>query len=116
MVGALKALEMIQERPELRETLWENTKYFRGRMVELGFEIIPGIHPIVPIMLREELKTVALAKAVNQRGVFVVGFTYPVVPMGQARIRVQISAGHTREQLDTALSVFEEAGREVGAI
>ena len=116
VVGALKALEMIQERPELRETLWENTKYFRGRMVELGFEIIPGIHPIVPIMLREELKTVALAKAVNQRGVFVVGFTYPVVPMGQARIRVQISAGHTREQLDTALSVFEEAGREVGAI
>ena len=116
VVGALKALEMIQERPELRETLWENTKYFRGRMVELGFEIIPGIHPIVPIMLRDELKTVALAKAVNQRGVFVVGFTYPVVPMGQARIRVQISAGHTREQLDTALSVFEEAGREVGAI
>ena len=116
VVGALKALEMIQERPDLREALWENTKYFRGRMVELGFEIMPGIHPIVPIMLRDELKTVELAKAVNQRGVFVVGFTYPVVPMGEARIRVQISAGHTREHLDTALSVFEEAGRELGAI
>ena len=116
VAGALKALEMIQERPELRETLWENTKYFRGRLVELGFEIIPGIHPIVPIMLRDELKTAELAKAVNRRGVFVVGFTYPVVPMGQARIRVQLSASHTREQLDTALSVFEEAGRELGLI
>jgi glycine C-acetyltransferase len=116
VVGAMKALEMLQERPELRETLWENTKYFRGRIVELGFEIIPGIHPIVPIMLRDERKTVALARAINERGIFVVGFTYPVVPMGEARIRVQLSASHTREQLDTALSVFEEAGREVGAI
>ena len=116
VIGALTALDMIEAHPELRKTLWENTAYFRDRIVELGFEIIPGIHPIVPIMLKDELKTVALAKAINDRGVFVVGFTYPVVPLGEARIRVQLSAGHTRDQLDTALSVFEEAGKEVGAI
>ena len=116
VVGALKALDMIESQPHLRETLWENTAHFRGSMVDLGFEILPGTHPIVPIMLRDELKTVELAKAVNERGVFVVAFSFPVVPRGEARIRVQLSAGHTREQLDTALSVFEEAGRAVGAI
>ena len=82
----------------------------------MGFDIIGGIHPIVPIMLRDELKTADLARAVNERGVFVVGFSFPVVPRGQARIRVQISAAHTREQLDRAISVFEEAGRELGVI
>ncbi len=116
VIGALKALDMIESQPHLRETLWENTIHFRGSMVDLGFEILPGTHPIVPIMLRDELKTVELAKAVNDRGVFVVAFSFPVVPRGEARIRVQLSAGHTREQLDTALSVFEEAGRAVGAI
>ena len=116
VVGALKALDMIESQPHLRETLWENTAHFRGSMVDLGFEILPGTHPIVPIMLRDELKTVELAKAVNERGVFVVAFSFPVVPRGEARIRVQLSAGHTREQIDTALSVFEEAGRAVGAI
>ena len=116
VVGALKALDMIESQPHLRETLWENTAHFRGSMVDLGFEILPGTHPIVPIMLRDELKTVELAKAVNERGVFVVAFSFPVVPRGEARIRVQLSAGHTREQLDTALSVFEEAGKAVGAI
>ena len=116
VIGALKALEIIQRNPGLRETLWENTRYFRKGMTDLGFEIVPGTHPIVPIMLRNEIKTVAMAKAVNQRGVYVVGFSFPVVPRGEARIRVQISAAHTREQLDRALSVFEQAGKEVGAI
>ncbi len=116
VVGALKALDMIESQPHLRETLWENTAHFRGSMNDLGFEILPGTHPIVPIMLRDELKTVELARAINERGVFVVAFSFPVVPRGEARIRVQLSAGHTREQLDTALSVFEEAGRAVGAI
>ncbi|MDP6402441.1 MAG: glycine C-acetyltransferase [SAR202 cluster bacterium] len=116
VAGALKALEMAQERPELRKTLWDNTAYFRGRMSDLGFDIIKGIHPIVPIMLRDELKTVEMAKAVNKRGVFVVGFTYPVVPRGEARVRVQVSAAHTREQLDTALNVFEEVGKGLGLI
>ena len=116
VVGALKALDMIESQPHLRERLWENTAHFRGSMADMGFEILPGTHPIVPIMLRDELKTVELARAVNERGVFVVAFSYPVVPRGEARIRVQLSAGHTREQLDTALSVFEEAGKAVGSI
>ena len=93
VVGALKALDMIESQPHLRETLWENTAHFRGSMVDLGFEILPGTHPIVPIMLRDELKTVELAKAVNERGVFVVAFSFPVVPRGEARIRVQAFGG-----------------------
>ena len=116
VAGALKALEVAQARPELRARLWDNTAYFRGRMTELGFAIIPGKHPIVPIMVRDELKNVAMAESMNKRGIFVVSFSFPVVPRGQARIRVQISAAHTREQLDTVLSAFEEAGREQGLI
>jgi glycine C-acetyltransferase len=116
VMGALKALELVRGNPGLRETLWENTAYFRSEMEALGFDILPGKTPIMPIMLRDELKTVELAKAVNEKGIFVVGFTFPVVPRGQARIRVQISAAHTREQLDRAISVFEEAGKALGAI
>jgi len=85
-------------------------------MTGLGFNIIPGIHPIVPIMLRDELKTIEVATAVNERGIFVVGFSFPVVPKGAARIRVQLSAAHTKEQLDQALTVFEDVGREARLI
>ena len=116
VAGALKALEVAQARPELRGRLWENTAYFRRRMTELGFDIIPGTHPIVPIMVRDELKNVAMAESMNRRGIFVVSFSFPVVPRGEARIRVQISAAHTREQLDTVLAAFEESGREQGLI
>ena len=116
VAGALKALELVRQDPGLRKTLWENTSYFRARMTDLGFDIIPGSHPIVPIMLRDEFKTVEMAKAVNDRGIFVVGFSFPVVQRGEARIRVQISAAHTREQLDQALSVFEEVGKLLGVI
>ena len=116
VMGALKALQLVRANPALREKLWENTAYFRSEMTALGFDILPGKTPIMPIMLRDELKTVELAKAVNEKGIFVVGFTFPVVPRGQARIRVQISAAHTREQLDRAISVFGEAGKALGAI
>ena len=116
VAGALKALDLVQRDPSLRDTLWKNSGYFRAGMMKLGFDILPGNHPIVPIMLRDELRTVEMAKAVNERGIFVVGFSFPVVPRGQARIRVQISAAHTREHLDKALSAFEEVGRELGAI
>ena len=116
VMGALKALELVQQKPELRKTLWESTAYFRERMAALGFDIVSGNHPIVPIMLRDEIKTMEMAKAVNVRGVFVVGFSFPVVPRGEARIRVQVSAAHTREQLDRVLSVFEEVGKELGII
>ena len=116
VVGALKALDLIQSQPNLRKTLMENAKYFRAGISSLGFEVLPGYHPIVPIMLREEVKNVEMAKAVNDRGVFVVAFSYPVVPRGEARIRVQLSSMHTQAQLDKAISVFGEAGKEVGVI
>ena len=114
--GTLKALELVQQNPALRETLWENTHHFRTGLEKSGFEIIKGRHPIVPIMLRDELRTVELAQSMNQRGIFVVGFSFPVVPRGEARIRVQLSAAHTRAHLDRALSVFGEVGRELGVI
>ena len=116
VTGALKALEIVRNTPILRETLRENTLYFRSKMSSLGFDIIPGKHPIVPIMLRDEIKTVELAKAVNKKGLFVVGFSFPVVPRGEARIRVQLSAAHTKEQLDKAISIFSETAKELGVI
>jgi glycine C-acetyltransferase len=115
-IGALKAFELVDQHPELREKLWENTRYFRERMTALGFELIPGDHPIVPVMLRDEIKTVEMAAAMNRRGIFVVGFSYPVVPRGEARIRVQMSAAHDRSQLDEALDAFQDVGAELGLI
>jgi glycine C-acetyltransferase len=116
VAGALKSLRILQDRPELRERLHDNTRYFRSEIVRLGFDVIPGSHPIVPIMIGDELQNVELVKAVNERGIFCVGFSYPVVPRGEARIRLQMSASHTRNHLDKALAAFEEAGREQGVI
>jgi glycine C-acetyltransferase len=116
VAASLKALDLVQSNPDLRRTLEENTHYFREQMAARGFGITPGIHPIVPIMLGDERRTVEMAHAVNARGIFVVGFSYPVVPRGEARIRVQISAAHTREQIDRAIAVFEEVGRQLGVI
>ena len=116
VAGALKALDIVQQNPDLRTALWDNAAYFRAGMSRLGFDILPGTHPIVPIMLRDEIKTVSIARAMNERGIFVVGFSFPVVPRGEARIRVQLSAAHSREQLDKALSTFEEVGRELGVL
>jgi glycine C-acetyltransferase len=115
-IGALKALELVDQHPELREKLWENTRYFRERMTAFGFELIPGDHPIVPVMLRDEIKTVEMAADMNLRGIFVVGFSYPVVPRGEARIRVQMSAAHDRSELDEALNAFQDVGAELGLI
>ena len=89
---------------------------FRDAMTAAGFSITPGVHPIVPIMLGDERKTMEMADAMNREGIFVVGFSYPVVPKGQARIRVQISAAHTEEQIDRAVAIFTEVGREVGVL
>ena len=114
--GALKALELIQIKPELRQKLWDNTGYFRSEMTALGFDILPGDHPIVPVMLGDERKAVNMAEEMNNRGIFVVGFSFPVVPRGEARIRVQISAAHTREHLDSALAEFEFVGKILGVI
>lgn len=116
VAASMKALDLIESSHELVDRLHANTSYFREEMTARGFKIQAGIHPIVPIMIGEEKPTVEMAKRLNQRGVFVVGFSYPVVPRGEARIRVQVSAAHTREQLDRAIEAFTEVGREVGLI
>jgi glycine C-acetyltransferase len=114
--GAIKAIDLVESTPQLVATLQENTRYFRSEMTSRGFGIKEGIHPIVPIMTGAEERTVEMAKLVNDQGIFVVGFSFPVVPKGQARIRVQISAAHTREQLDRAIGTFEETARQVGVL
>ena len=116
VAGGLKALELVQTRPEYRRALMKNTGYFRKTMGERGFLISEGVHPIVPIMLGDEQKTVRMARSMNRRGIFVVGFSYPVVPRGEARIRVQISAAHTRNQLDRAIETFVDVGTALGVV
>ena len=116
VLGALKALELLQRDSTLRDHLWDNTNYFRKEMVSLGFNILPGEHPIVPVMIGDELKNLALAKEINAKGIFVVAFSFPVVPRGEARIRVQMSASHTRSQIDKCLTAFKEAGNYLGVI
>ena len=114
--GAIKAIDLVDQSPELINRLQENTTYFRSEMKTRGFQIKDGIHPIVPIMIGDEDRTVRMAKQVNEEGIFVVGFSFPVVPKGQARIRVQISAAHTHEQIDRAICAFEQAARAVGVL
>ena len=116
VLGTMKAFEIVERQPELVRNLAENTKHFREEMTRRGFQIKPGVHPIVPIMLGDEKRTVEMAKQMNKRGIFVVGFSYPVVPKGEARIRVQISAIHTRSQLDKAIATFEEVGKSLQLI
>ncbi|MBN1441104.1 MAG: glycine C-acetyltransferase [Planctomycetes bacterium] len=112
--GAMKAFEILQREPERIRRLQENTRLFREEIQRRGFRIAEGVHPIVPIMIGDEKKTVEMARRLYERGLFVVGFTYPVVPRGEARIRVQISAGHTREDLERALAIFAEVKAEIG--
>lgn len=114
--GTLKVFELIQRHPELIRILKENTRYFRNEMTRRGFQIKEGIHPIVPIMLGDEKRTQRMAQEMKSRGIFVVGFSFPVVPRGEARIRVQLSAAHTMAQLDRAIQTFEEVGKLVGVI
>ncbi|MAT08713.1 MAG: glycine C-acetyltransferase [Chloroflexi bacterium] len=116
VMGSMKAFDLIDKQPELREKLRENTTYFRREMTNLGFDIIPGSHPIVPVMIGDEIKNVELAKAVNDQGIFCVGFSFPVVPKGQARIRLQMSAAHNRTQLDKAIAAFAKAGSDLKII
>ncbi len=116
VAASIKALELIDSRRDLIQKLQKNTKYFRSEMTRRGFNIKPGIHPIVPIMIGEEKTTVEMARLLNEKGIFVVGFSFPVVPKGQARIRVQVSAAHTQEQLDLAIEAFTQTGRVVGLL
>lgn len=116
VAAGIRVLDLIEAEPERVARSQSNTARFREAMTSAGFSITPGVHPIVPIMLGDERRTMALADAMNARGIFVVGFSYPVVPKGQARIRVQISAAHTEEQIDRAVTTFTEAARELGII
>ncbi|MFO0925263.1 MAG: glycine C-acetyltransferase [Pirellulales bacterium] len=105
--GALRAIELLQSSTELRDTLESNTAYFRSEMTKRGFQILPGSHPITPVMLGDAALAGKFAEAMLSEGVYVVGFSYPVVPQGKARIRTQVSAAHTREDLDKAIVAFE---------
>ncbi|MEM6336396.1 MAG: glycine C-acetyltransferase [Bacteroidota bacterium] len=114
--ASLKVLDMLDTSSDLRDQLRENTTYFRERMTAAGFDIIPGVHPIVPVMLYDAKLASAMADDLLPEGIYVVGFSYPVVPKGQARIRTQISAAHTRAHLDRAIDAFTRVGRRHGAL
>jgi glycine C-acetyltransferase len=117
IVGAsIAVLDMLTETTQLRDRLESNTKYFREKMTAAGFDIKPGEHPIVPIMLYEAPLSQQFAEKLLAKGIYVIGFYYPVVAKGQARIRVQLSAAHTREHLDKAIAAFTEVGKELGVI
>ena len=117
IVGAsIEVLDMLSESTELRDKLEENTLYFREKMTDAGFDIKPGTHPIVPIMLYDAKLAQDFAADLLQEGIYVIGFYFPVVPKGKARIRVQLSASHTREQLDKAISAFTKVGVKRGVI
>ncbi len=113
--ATLQVLDLLTASTELRDKLETNTRYFRGEMQRLGFQIVPGEHPIVPIMLGDAALAGRFAEAMLERGVYVVGFSYPVVPQGKARIRVQISAAHEREDLTFAVEQFEAVRKEMKA-
>ncbi len=114
--GSLAAVALLEESPALRDRLMENARAFRERMTAAGFEVRPGFHPIVPILLGEARLAVDFARDLLDEGIYVVGFSYPVVPQGQARIRVQLSAAHTPEQVERAVAAFTAVGRRRGVL
>jgi len=114
--AAIKTFDMLSKPSPMLETLVENTKYFREKMTEAGFDIIPGSHPIVPVMLGEAQLSQDMANKLLEEGIYVIGFFFPVVPKGKARIRVQISAAHSREHLDKCINAFTIVGKELGVI
>ena len=116
VAAALKVLDMLSGTTELRDRLHENTKYFREKMTSAGFDIRPGYHPIVPIMLYDANLAQNVAADMLEKGIYVIGFSYPVVPKGEARIRVQLSAAHTPKHLDQAISAFTSIGKKHSVI
>jgi len=111
--GSLKALELLERSTELVDRLRSNTQYFRERITTTGLTVLPGDHPITPIMLGDAVLAQEMARRMLEKGVYVIGFSYPVVPQGKARIRTQVSAAHTREDLDFAVEKFGEVAREL---
>ena len=114
--ASLKVFELLSSSSNLREKLKENSSYFRKKMENLGFDLVPGEHPIIPVMLGDAKLAQNFAERMLKHGVFVIGFCYPVVPKGQARIRTQMSAAHSKEDLDKAIKAFETVGRELEII
>jgi len=115
VAGAMKAVELAAAGDDLRARLRDNMTFFRQGLTEAGFELLPGEHPIIPVMLHDARRAAMLAEALLARGVYVIAFSYPVVPKGKARIRTQISATHTREELERAVTAFAEAEAEIKA-
>jgi glycine C-acetyltransferase len=117
VVGAgIAVFDLLSQTTELRDRLEANTQRFRAGMATAGFDIKPGEHPIVPIMLYDERLAHDLASKLLERSIYVIGFSFPVVPKGLARIRVQLSAAHTNEHIDRAVAAFAEAGKELGVL
>jgi glycine C-acetyltransferase len=114
--AAKRAVVLVAQSDQLRARLRENAAFFRAQLTALGFRLIPGEHPIIPIMLGDASLATRMAERLLEEGIYVVGFSYPVVPEGQARIRVQMSAAHTHEQLERASATFATVGRELGVI
>ena len=114
--ASIAVFDLLSQTTTLRDTLEDNTQYFREKITAAGFDIKPGTHPIVPIMLYDAVVSQKMAEKLLEKGIYVIGFYYPVVPKGQARIRVQISAAHTRAHLDHAIEAFIEVGKELGVI
>ncbi|MBS1494208.1 MAG: glycine C-acetyltransferase [Bacteroidetes bacterium] len=114
--GSIAVMDLLTETTELRDRLEENTKYFREKMTAAGFDIKPGVHPIVPIMLYDAKLAQDMAAKLMDEGIYVIGFFFPVVAKGKARIRVQLSAAHTREHLDKCINAFTKVGKELGVL
>jgi glycine C-acetyltransferase len=113
---SLKVLDLLGSSNELRVRLHDNSRYFRKAMEAAGFTLVPGEHPIIPVMLGDAKLASSMAEKLLQHGIYVIGFSFPVVPQGKARIRTQMSAGHTREHLDKAIAAFTQVGKELGVI
>jgi glycine C-acetyltransferase len=116
VMAALKALELVSQSSDLRNRLHANARRMRAGLEKAGFTLKPGNHPILPVMIGDAALAGKMADLLLERGIYVVGFSYPVVPQGQARIRIQMSAGHTEEQIDQAIAAFTAVGKEVGVI
>jgi glycine C-acetyltransferase len=116
VAAGIKVFDMLGSAGELRRQVQDNTRYFREQMTTAGFDIKPGVHPIVPVMIYDAPRAQAMAAGLLDEGIYVTGFFYPVVPQGQARIRTQMSAAHTREHLDRAIAAFIKVGKQLGVI
>lgn len=116
VAATLRALDLVEADNTLRDRLQANARYFRDRLTAAGFELVPGEHPIIPVMIGDARRAQRFAAAALEQGIYVTAFSYPVVPEGQARVRTQMSAAHTEKQLERAASVFERVGRDTGVI